>query len=297
MTQNGQNSAKIISIGCTGGKISYLPGGSAFMRQYNVFQAIFMSFYSQKLYRDVAKNWNGHAVWYLLFILVLSWIPMTYVIQYVSQRYYNENANALVPQIPVLNIENGRISTPEQKPYFIKDPKTNETIAIIDTTGTYTDINKEKTLLLITPTEVISKPKPGEVRIDQIPTNVTGKFDPQDVNQTLKKYLPYSWIFIFPIAVILSFIYRLIQSLIYGIIGKFISAISRVPLTYGQIVLIMMVAITPVIVLATIFDVFGITFNYQLLLYFILAMIYLIFGILANKTVNVESSTPKAGAS
>ena len=81
--------------------------------------------------------------------------------------------------------------------------------------------------------------------------------------------------------------------MIYAVLGKLFGSIFRVSLTFGQIITIAMVAITPVIVLSTIFELFGLSFPYESLFYFLLAMIYLIYGIKANKTVYSESSDSK----
>ena len=61
------------------------------MRQYNLLQAIPMSFYSRKLYQDVAQNWGGMAILYLLFIVFLSWIPTTFIAQKKLNAYYSYN--------------------------------------------------------------------------------------------------------------------------------------------------------------------------------------------------------------
>lgn len=260
------------------------------MRQYNILQAIPMSFYSRRLYKDVAINWQGAAVWYLLFVLALSWIPFTIVAQYIVQKVYSEGSEEIVPQIPILTIKNGIMSTPESRPYSIVDPKTKQVLAVIDTTGHYKNLEEAHTNVLITQTAIISKTKPNQISIDELPKTLSAVIDPQVVNQYLKKYLPFMWILVFPVIVLLSFVYRLIQSLIYGLIGKIFAGISGVSLSYLQITKIVMVALTPVIVIMTILDFFNIAFPFQALFYFLLAMVYLFYGILANKIVTSTSS-------
>lgn len=256
------------------------------MRQYNVFQAIYMSFYSRKLYKDVTENWGGYTTLYLLFLLALSWILYTFMFQKGLNELVVLGSDTIIPQIPVITIKNGIISTPEQRPYLIKNPKNeNENIAIIDTSSTYKNINEANTVILITQNAIISKPKPNEIRISELPKTLNAEIDPKVWDQNFKRFVPYLWCILFPFLILVSFIYRLIQALVYAIIGKIFAFFCKVPLTYGHILQIAMVAITPVIVLTTIFWFFNITFAFQNLFYFLLAMIYLLYGIIANKTV------------
>lgn len=253
------------------------------MKGYNVLQAIPMSFYSKNLYRDVATNWGGKALLYLLFLLALSWIGATIQMQHSLNEGYRGNADKVITQLPVVTIKDGKLSTPENRPYIITDPDNHEPLAIIDTTGQYTTLQQAKTKVLVTQTSIITQTEPNEIKTSQIPTTVSGVVNPQKINSYVKSYLGYAWIILFVVFVILAYIYRIIQALVYSVIGKIFSALSGSGLTYGQVVQIAMVAITPVIVFATIFQFFDIKFPYQILFYFVLAMIYLFYGILANK--------------
>jgi len=253
------------------------------MRQYNIFQAIYLSFYSKNLYRDVATNWGGKAFLYLLMIVALSWVLFTYQFQHSLNMIYAANADKLVAQMPVVTIKDGKISTPEERPYVIHDPETKQVFAVIDTTGKYTSLDEAKAEVLVTQTQIISRHNENQIRTTSLPNKLNMVIVPETVNAIVKRYLNFAWIFFFVIFVVAGYAYRLIQALIYSIIGKIFGVIAKVPLSYGQILQIAMVAITPVIVVATIFDFFAIQFAYQLLFYFILAMIYLFYGIVANR--------------
>lgn len=253
------------------------------MKQYNILQAIFMSFYSRNLYRDVANNWGGKAFLYLFLILALSWTGFVYLMQQAINQGYAKNADEIVNQVPVLTIKDGVISTPENHPYIITDPESKNKIAVIDTTGQYKTLDDAKTSILILQKEVITQSKPNEIRTDKIPSTLNIVIYPQTVNSYVKHYLGYAWIFFFVFFLIGSYIFRLIQACFYALIGLIFKAIFRVDITYGQIVIIAMVAITPVIVINTILDLIDITIPHQLLINFVLAMLYLCLGIVANK--------------
>jgi hypothetical protein len=258
------------------------------MSRYNMLQAIVMSFYSRKLYRDVAMNWGGKAFLYLLLLLALSWIGMTYLFQHGINQFYAQYSGAIVSQMPILTIKDGKMSTPENRPYLITDPD-HERIAVIDATGQYTTLEQAKTDILVTQTQVISQSKPNETRTNQLPPNFNAVIDPNVINAYIKKFVGFTWIFIFILFVVSAYIYRIIQALLYGIIGKIFSSICRVPLSYGQILQIVLVAITPAIIIATIVDLLNVEFPYEMWVYFLISMFYLFYGIIANKNPEVVS--------
>ncbi len=253
------------------------------MRQYGVWQAIIMSFYSKKLYRDVATNWGGVVFLYLLLLLALAMVYWTIQIQQGLNQVYVKVTDEFVAQIPVLTVKNGRISTPEKRPYLIKDGDNKEVIAIIDTTGKYKSLEGTKAGLLVTDSEIISQSKPTETRIDKLPANMSFVFDPVIVNEYIKGVFSWAWILLFPVMVIVAFLYRLVQALVYAIIGRLFGAITKSGVTYAQTLQIAMVSITPVIVLVTIIDAFNIRVPYCGLLGFLIGIGYLFYGVLANK--------------
>lgn len=220
---------------------------------------------------------------YLLFLLALSWIGVIYGMQIALNKSYTKNSELIVSQMPVMTIKDGKLSTPEAKPYFVKDPETKGTLVVVDATGQYTSLEAAKAPVLVTQTAVISQTKPDQIRIDKIPNGLNMVVKPDVVNDYIKKYIGYTWILLFILFVIFSYILRLIQVLIYALCGLVFKAIFKVPLTYGQLIVITIVALTPVIVLSTILDLFGIFVPNEGLIGFMLTMLYLCFGILANK--------------
>jgi hypothetical protein len=242
-----------------------------------------MSFYSKKLYRDVMQNWGGFAFLYLLLLLALSMVFLTYKTQVTFNKMFVKITDQFVAQVPVLTVKNGKISTPEKRPYLIKDADSKEVIAIIDTTGKYKSLEGTKAGLLITEDEMITNPKPTETRIDKVPPNVNFVFEPVVVNEYIKGFLGYAWILVFPVLVLVAFIYRIIQALIYAVIGRIFGAIVSAKINYAQTLIISLVSITPVIVLLTIMDMVGVEIANCGTWAFVIAMGYLFYGVFANK--------------
>lgn len=253
------------------------------MKEYSVFQAIVMSFYSRKLYRDVANNWGGYAFLYLALILALSWTYFTYVTQTALTAGYATVSQEFVSQIPVLDIKNGIVSTPEKRPYLITAPNSKTIIAIIDTTGKYKELPNDNVAMLVTDSEIITKPKPHETRIDKLSPNFTMTIKPAVINNYIKDYLKYAWLLIFPTVLFASFIYRLLQAMIYSIIGKIYSNIIHANLSYGQVLQISLVSITPVLAVDALISIFHFHPTHPGLLCFVIAMAYLFYGIWSNK--------------
>ena len=254
------------------------------MSHYNIFQAFFMSFYSRKLYLDVGKNWGGKTFLYLFLLLAVSWVGTTIHFQRSLNKGYAIESEAMLAQLPVLTVTDGVVSTPENKPYFITDPMTDKTFAIIDTTGKYTELAAGENFLLITPKKVITKQKKNETKIYDIPKDYTGTINPVTINGYISAFIGYTWIPFFFFCLIGSFIYRILQALLYSLLGKLFSTVSNSNVSYGSILQIVMVALTPCITLSTILDIFGCEFPKEYLTYFIITMLYMIYGIRANKS-------------
>jgi hypothetical protein len=150
---------------------------------YPAWKALFLSFYSADLYKDIAKNWKGLALSYILLvssiiciILTLNWLNNVYkfdIEKYADETTkhlfedpnftFEENLNRILSvaaQIPKVTISDGEVSIKEDQPYFIIDPLTKKTLAIINTTGKYERLEKAEASILLAKTRLILK-NPG----------------------------------------------------------------------------------------------------------------------------------------
>lgn len=253
------------------------------MKQYNFLQAIYMSFFSRNLYRDVVANWGAEVILYLFFVLFLCWVVLMLFIQPAINQFAAVVTKEYAGQIPPMKITNGVISTPEKKPYYIKEPGSNNVVAVIDTSGKYQTVENMPANVLVTANEVMYKSNPNEVKIQKLSSNLNTEIEPTTLGILINKYAHYAWILLFPVALLFSFFYRLIQALIYAVLGKIFAAFSNVTITYGQVLKLAMVAITPTLLISTILDLLIAGFPFEWLAYFILSMSYLIFALSAVK--------------
>jgi hypothetical protein len=256
------------------------------MKQYHLLQALYMSFYSKKLYQDVASNWGGYALLYLLLLLVLSWIPVTYYAQRNLVQSYTIYSDGLIAQIPELVVKDGKLSTPQPRPYFINiagDEDHSHLTMVIDTTGQYQDLQQTHTNFLITENKIITQKNANEIRINTFPKNLNLTIIPKDINIIIKRIISYAWVVFFITMVFLSFVFRLIQAIIYSLLGEIFAMLFSTRIAFVSMMQISLVAITPAVVIDTVLTVFNIHFQQQLLYYFLLSILYLFYGILANK--------------
>jgi hypothetical protein len=253
------------------------------MRQFGYLQTIYKSFYSRELYRDVAYNWNGAIFLYLLILLFLTWSITMFTVQPVINSVSQKMSDKIVPQIPVITIKDGIASTPQNKPYLITDPENKELIAIVDTSGKYKQLDDSKASMMMTKTELMFKDHQNSIRIQKIPTTVNVVIKPDVVKQKLIHFVGFSWVVLLPFLILGSYFYRLIQGLIFAVIGMIFAALMGIRVKYSTVYKLTIVALTPAIVLSTIFNLFGIYFYLQMLSYFVISMAYLIFAIGSNK--------------
>lgn len=261
-------------------------------RRYNFIQAFFKSFYSKDLYRDVALNWGGMSILYLLSVLTIGWLIISIgVWLLIDVTYHSKMMDAksdfllMAKQFPDMSIKNGEVHTPENKPYFIKYPRNQRLVAIIDTSDQYHVPPEYKDYVRITKDSMIFvTDKKLETRKFSPDTNIEihPVFAPKAA-EWIFKFIQWGWLLLVPIFLIISFIYRLLQALLYAALGKIIASILDIQLKYLQIFQLALVSITPTIVISTLCSLANISFAYQFVVYFVLGMGYLTFAISTNR--------------
>ena len=107
---------------------------------YRYRQALYMAFYSSRLYIDVVKRWRGFGFLYLLLLISVAAIPVSIRIIIDFNQYFNEKLIIPFKKIPPLYINHGVIEIDKAMPYFIKD-KTGAVVALIDTRGGVTSFD------------------------------------------------------------------------------------------------------------------------------------------------------------
>lgn len=260
------------------------------MQRYKFFHPWLMSFFSKDLYRDVGSNWKGIAAKYMFVLQLIIWLPMIYMFYTSYDVALNKEFKPFIEQIPEMRIEKGELSIDKPVPYTIRDTETGEVIVVIDTSGQITSLDQTQAQLLITKTQVMAYKDRDKTtgKAQKIETYSLSEIDDFEMTReqvmewavTLK---PWLMLIVYVLAVLGAFLYRVVQALLYGAIGCLFSKMMGAKLTYQQCMRLSLIAVTPAIILGTVFSLMSVSYNYQLTSYFALSMIYLFFAVKANK--------------
>ena len=251
------------------------------MKRYSIYHIPVMSFFSKNLYRDVASQWNGTCFVYLLLLLIICWIAPISKLNAGLGSFIENDAPGIISQVPVITIAGGTASIDEAQPYYIKDPKTGKILFIIDTTGKITSLAETEAAALLTKTEGIVRKSAVETRAISL-----AQMGDLTMNQELiwkfltgtKKLL---FPLLYPLCILGSFVFRIIQALIYGAIGMLFALMFRSKIPYDALLRIAVVAVTPAIIIKTLVNLFGVGIPLPALWYLLIAMGYLFFGVKA----------------
>ena len=83
----------------------------------------------------------------------------------------------------------------------------------------------------------------------------------------------------YPLALLSSYVYRIIQALIYAAIGLLFASTCKVTLSYGALLRLAVAAMTPCMIIKMIFGLAGVAFPCIGILYILIILAYLYFGV------------------
>ena len=241
------------------------------MRQFAGWQAPFYSFWSKSFYIDVAKNWRGLAYLYLFVLLCFTWLFMSIKrdidFSYQADRFIKP----VIQQLPVITINKGTLSIDRPSPYTIKSIS-GEPVLTFDTSEKPMTAAQAPGIFLVTKNHIVfkadeldkqiieqSKDPALSARYDKAPTRDQDMdlfstvdhavVDQNSTNVLLNNFKKSVAIFIFVFALPLGFILCVLQSLIYGLLAMAIAGANQVNLSYGTMVRLSTVAMTPVLLI------------------------------------------------
>jgi hypothetical protein len=257
------------------------------MRRYSILHVPVLSFFSKKLYIDVCQNWKGVNFLYLLLLLAVCWIPKMFNLHRGMSNFVSNQAPAIVNQIPEIKITNGRVSVIKPQPYYITDPDTNKPLAVLDTTGRIESLKDIDALCLLTKNKLIIKKSDFENRTYDLSHVKSFSVDGEKINGWLQIGGKFLAVAIYPLALFGSYMYRIVQALIYAVIGLLFASLCYTKLSYTALVRLAVVAVTPCIIVAT---VLGLAGTYLPgFLYLVAALTYLFFAVKSNSGISVTS--------
>jgi Protein of unknown function (DUF1189) len=251
------------------------------MKKFSVLHPLVLSFYSRELYQDVGRNWRGTGFAYLLLLLALCWAPEMFKMQAGMTKFARNEGAAVIKQIPAVAITNGEVSTDVQTPYFIKDPKTGVPMAIIDLTGQYTSLADTPAKMLLTKNQLLTKNN-YETKTYDLRNVKSFKLDQARVQGWLDLARQWLAIILYPVVLVFSYAYRILQALLYGAIAMLFASAVKAKMNYLTALRLATIAVTPAIIVDTLHSLAGIKTPLWWLICFVIAMVYLYFGVKAN---------------
>lgn len=260
------------------------------MKRYSIHHPFILSFFSKDLYSDVAHNWKGAAFLYLGLLLIVCWIPNAIKITLGISKL-SAQAPQLLDQIPDITITNGEVSVNEPMPHSIKNPKTGETIGIIDTTGQTTSLANTGASFLLTKHSLILKDQPNGAsqRVYDLSTVKEFSLTKDRMARWVDLAGTFLPVVIIPVVLVGSYAYRLVQALIYAAIGLIFNSVLKAGLSYPALIRLSFIAVTPVVILDTIRDLAGVAIPFWAFTCFLIALAYLFFGVRSS---SVSQKTP-----
>lgn len=251
------------------------------MKKFSIIHIPVLSFFSKDFYREVGLQWKGICFGYLLLLLAICWIPMMVRINTGFAGFVNKDAPPVVEQIPEITITDGQVSIEEPQPYFIRDPDSNDVIAVIDTTGSIKSPEDANAFFLLTNTLIITKQSDFETRTVNLSQVKSFTVDSATITRWMHTAEKFLVIILYPLALLSSYVYRIIQALIYAAVGLLFASSCKVSLSYGALLRLAVVAMTPCIIIKTVFALAGVYFPCIGMLYILIILAYLYFGVYA----------------
>lgn len=268
---------------------------------YRYWHALFMSFYSGKLYVDVSKRWKGGSYLYLLFMVTLFSLPFSLgMIANINHTMQDKIFDPLL-KIPQLTIQQGQIQLDKPMPYLIKDSE-GENVLAIDTTGTITNLDSAaypNLVMLMTTNQFFyripstlgiypnnTKSPSGigysKVYTETFPKTLNEVFEGRDWIQgtKLKRMLIYIDLIMIPSIIMVFYAIVVMFSFLLTLLGQFISKLfMKFSLSFLQAARLVSVAITPISGLVFIALPFGYLPQYTGFIAIVSFIFYFCFGV------------------
>ena len=210
---------------------------------YAYSQALYMAFYSRRLYVDVAKRWTGVGFLYLLFLIALLSIPLSIRAIAAFDRFFDDELVLPIKNIPALHFEKGALVFDKPMPYLVRS-KSGKVHTVIDTTGTvsvkknpYPDLT-----LLITKNKYYSRLPAPALGLNTPAKEDPGAFDVQDFSKedsstfVASSWLQASHLLMMKWVVILS-AYPSIATFIFGLCFSSLMVLAMLSQAFAWLVL------------------------------------------------------------
>src|SRR5262245_66446694 len=109
------------------------------MRFWRIVGLVIAPFFIPAFYRDVARNWGGIGLLYLILLFTIAWIPNLIRVHQWAQKVAQVDFPPVAKKIPEITLKNGKLSSPVEQPFEVKDDN-GKLILVFDTIGEIKDL-------------------------------------------------------------------------------------------------------------------------------------------------------------
>jgi hypothetical protein len=240
--------------------------------------------------QDVAKKWKGAGLLYLLLLACLTMIPFALHFHSGVGKIAVDKLYPLVDKIPDIKIARGQVSINKPEPYFLTTPG-GRAVGVIDTTGKVTSLENGKYYLLLTKNSLMYRQSDTETRT----YNLSKVEDFSLTRDQVKKWsaLGVKWagFAAYPFLAAFSYAWRIIQALIYALIGLIFAKLARTKLSYSSLMRLSAVALTLTAVADAVLEILGNPYRISNLMSIGITLILLFIACRANAS---DEETPPA---
>jgi hypothetical protein len=252
-------------------------------RRYGRIQGLVLSLGSGPFYRDVARNWGGIGMLYLLMLLTVTWIPLLVKIQVSFNQFVRDDVPKALKDFPTITIQGGKASSPAPQPFEIKDPDTGKAMFVMDTTGKFTSLDQTPAIVLLTETKLFvrSQHKVDVHDLREFPDMTISK---EWIQSWFDAFAPWLAVVAFPLVMFGSIVRALIMILICGAIGMIFNNSNRAGLSFDALLRLAAVGMTLSVYVDTVLELAGVTVPFWFLIAAAMTTGYVAFGVKAAIT-------------
>jgi len=252
------------------------------MRRYGIIHPLYMSFYSKALYQDVARNWKGYGLVYLLSLIALITIPYTLHVQSAISDLLSREAPNIIRQMPAVTITKGKLSIDRPVPYYIRDEKTGEVMIIFDTSGQITSLKGSKAVILVSADKVMVRTGNGEIKTLDL-TDIDGFFaDRRQLYQWTEALEDSIAPMIYPFVLFFSYLFYLLEAVLFTGLAAGLARYFNTSPGYSTLLRLSVVSLTPSTVTGAVLTLAGVVLPFWWLLSIPVTAAYLYFALRAN---------------
>jgi len=255
--------------------------------------------FRREVFIDVARNWRGIGVRYLLLLLIPAWLIGLITPTIRMNHVVNATAPRIFKDFPTITIVNGTATSDCQQPYIWNDPE-GKPYFVFDTTGKVTKPSEVHAQMLMTSTEIVQENAFGQEN-----RNALKEFPDTTINTAWF----VSWFRLArnlmipvgaPLMVLFSLAWRLLFALLLAAIGKGMCSAFRIWLPFPMLMRLAIVCMTGSILLDTLLWLANLPFvcGFSWFLQMLLTVGYMIFAInaIAKKWPGINLRRPTATA-